>query len=204
MLIVFVSCSGNIENSTQSKKSDNTLEKDNLEEILDGTIEQESQQESFLEEVSNETFERKLNEESELREISNEILEKENRRHNEKINKIAVSVEKIDKVILSSSYVSSGESYDLITTDADIILKWIELIKKLEINTIPFEPVAGNGYSLEIYINDSLLNVGGFVGRYLYIDGENNMRVMHIIENYNDLRESFEELQKEMEFPKSE
>lgn len=133
---------------------------------------------------------------------SKQELEYEQKRFSTGIQELS-SWEKIDFVRLSSGRFSV---YNLDLTDTSEIRQWVELAKAMKITAVAFEPHGGTlGYELSFHSGEQSISLGGgFVNGYIYVSGDNCTKVMLRIDNYSDLKETFEALQKTAGFPKPE
>lgn len=133
---------------------------------------------------------------------SKQELEYEQNRFSAEVQKFS-SWEKIDFVRLSSGRFSL---YNLDVTDTSEIHQWVKLAKAMKITAVAFEPHGGTlGYELSFHSGEQSISLGGgFVDGYIYVSGDNCTKVMLRIDNYSDLKETFEALQKTAGFPKPE
>ncbi len=133
---------------------------------------------------------------------SKQELEYEQKRFSTGIQDLS-SWEKIDFVRLSSGRFSV---YNLDLTDTSEIRQWVELAKAMKVTAVAFEPHGGTlGYELSFHSGEQSISLGGgFVDGHIYVSGDNCTKVMLRIDNYSDLKETFEALQKTAGFPKPE
>ncbi len=100
----------------------------------------------------------------------------------------SLNAEKIEKIEISSSF---PELVPCTTTEKEIISQWVSLLKKMEITSKTFEPVNGLGYGMDVYCNGKQESIGGFMLPYIYTSSN---RTMLYCENYDELKQEFEDL----------
>lgn len=80
------------------------------------------------------------------------------------------------------------------TTDRELIVQWINLLKKSRFSVHPSDLIAGAASVLTVTINGSEVRLGSFMGPDVIISNA----ALGEIENYSELAEEFEALEKAM------
>ena len=76
--------------------------------------------------------------------------------------------------------------------DPAFIQKWVDLLKKMKTSVAQNNMMLGNyGFCLSFYEGENIVVIGSTILPYLYTTTE---RTMHVVENYSELEEEFNEL----------